>query len=193
MQERLNRFTHCLRLTRSTEVRRKSASNNSSQIPSVSLSLFFLRVSPKARAPATISSLRHFFALLAITCRSSVSLPSLWANTLALGSCLCDNRSKTRQRQAVVLSSIPPYKPPRKPCVLRVLCVSASLLRTFSHHVLAHAKRLEVASPHSSTTCKGETIFYTRSGAFEMFYLTLYPFGCKLFTKKQNYHRKGIK
>ena len=39
----------------------------------------------------------------------------LWANTLALGSCLCDNRSKTRQRQAVVLSSIPPYKPSRKP------------------------------------------------------------------------------
>ena len=39
----------------------------------------------------------------------------LWANTLALGSCLCDNRSKTRQRQAVVLSSIPAYKPSRKP------------------------------------------------------------------------------
>ena len=55
----------------------------------------------------------------------------LWANTLALGSCLCDNRSKTRQRQAVVLLSIPPYKPPRKPCVLCVLCVSASLFRTF--------------------------------------------------------------
>ena len=59
----------------------------------------------------------------------------LWANTLALGSCLCDNRSKTRQRQAVVLSSIPPYKPPRKPCDLCDLCVSASLFRTFSHHV----------------------------------------------------------
>ncbi len=29
---------------------------------------------------------------------------------------------------------------------------SASLLRTFSHHVLVHAKRLEVASPYSSST-----------------------------------------
>ena len=79
------------------------------------------------------------FALLATTCSSSESLPSLGSNTLAFGSCLCDNKSKTRQRQAVVLSSIPPYKPPykppRKPCVLRVLCVSASLFRTFSHHV----------------------------------------------------------
>ena len=71
------------------------------------------------------------FALLAITCSSSESLPSLGSNTLAFGSCLCDNKSKTRQRQAVVLSSIPP----RKPCVLRVHCVSASLFRTFSHHV----------------------------------------------------------
>ena len=97
--------------------------------------LFILRVSPKARAPATISSRRPFFALLAITCRCSLSLPSLGSNTLALGSCLCDNKSKTRQRQAEVLSSIPPYKPPRKPCVLRVLCVSASLFRTSSHHV----------------------------------------------------------
>ena len=72
------------------------------------------------------------FALLATTCSSSLSLPSLGSNTLALGSCLCDNRSKTRQRQAVVLSS----KTPHKPCVLRVLCVSASLLRTSSHHAL---------------------------------------------------------
>ena len=54
----------------------------------------------------------------------------LWANTLALGSCLCVNKSKTRQQQAVVLSSIPP----RKPCVLCVLSVSASLFRNFSHH-----------------------------------------------------------
>ncbi len=73
-------------------------------------------------------------ALLATTCRSSVSLPSLGSNTLALGSCLCDNKSKTRQRQAVVLSSIPP----RKPCVLCVLCVSASLFRTFSDACVMH-------------------------------------------------------
>ena len=99
------------------------------------ITLRVLRVSPKARALATISSLHPFFVLLAITCRSSESLPSLGSNTLALGSCLCDNKSKTRQRQAVVLSSIPPYKPPRKPCDLCVLRVSASLLRTSSHHV----------------------------------------------------------
>ena len=58
----------------------------------------------------------------------------LWANTLALGSCLCDNRSKTRQRQAVVLSSIPPYKPPRKPLrPLRPL----RLCVPFSHSLLS--------------------------------------------------------
>ena len=75
------------------------------------------------------------FRSLAITCRSSESLPSLGSNTLALGSCLCDNKSKTRQRQAVVLSS----HAPRKPCDLCVLRVSASLLRTFSHLARAAA------------------------------------------------------
>ena len=59
----------------------------------------------------------------------------LWANTLALGSCLCDNKSKTRQRQAVVLSSHAPCKP----CDLCVLRVSASLFRTFSHLARAAA------------------------------------------------------
>ena len=69
----------------------------------------------------------------ATTCSSSLSLPSLGSNTLALGSCLYDNRSKTRQRQAVVLSSIPPYKPPRKPLrPLRPL----RLCVPFSHSLL---------------------------------------------------------
>ena len=80
---------------------------------------------------SVVSRLTSHFALLAITCSSSGPLPSLRSNTLALGSCLCDNKSKTRQRQAVVLSQ----KPPRKPCDLCDLRVSASLFRTFSHHV----------------------------------------------------------
>ena len=79
----------------------------------------------------------------------------LWANTLALGSCLCDNRSKTRQRQAVVLSSIPPYKPPRKPRDLCVLRVSASLFRTFSHLARATAPYPTFALLKHATARKG--------------------------------------
>ena len=91
-------------------------------------------------------SASFFFARLDTTCSSSESLPSLGSNTLALGSCLCDNKSKTRQRQAVVLSQ----KPPRKPCDLCVLRVSASLFRTFSHHM--HKLRVS-EPPKNHTTC----------------------------------------
>ncbi len=96
---------------------------------------------------SVVSRLTSHFALLAITCSSSGPLPSLRSNTLALGSCLCDNKSKTRQRQAVVLSQ----KPPRKPCDLRV---SASLFRTFSHHV--HSLRVSY-SPLSPRFAEGHS------------------------------------
>ena len=61
----------------------------------------------------------------------------LWSYTLALGSCLCDNKSKTRQRQAVVLLLMPPRKPPRPPRPLRpfgvqLLCVFAFFVVKFS-------------------------------------------------------------
>ena len=110
-----------------------------------SASLFFARLATTCISSASSASLRPFFARLDTTCSSSESLPSFWSNTLALGSCLCDNKSKTRQRQAVVLSQ----KPPRKPCDLCGLRVSASLFRTFSHHV--HKLRVSEPSLGSNT------------------------------------------
>ena len=86
----------------------------------------------------------------------------LWSYTLALGSCLCDNMSKNRQRQAVVLLLMPP----RKPCDRCDLCVSASLLRTFSHHV--HQLRVSVP-PNLPVSPKATAI------AFKSFHLLLSP------------------
>ena len=78
-----------------------------------------------------------------------------WSNTLALGSCLCDNKSKTRQRQAVVLLLIPPRKPPRPLRPLRpffallaitITCISSASLRQLVHAKSSYGLCLSIAA-----------------------------------------------
>ena len=103
----------------------------------------------------------------------------LWSNTLALGSCLCDNKSKTRQQQAVVLSQNPPRKPPRP---LR-LCVPFS---QFLKRASARPKRQDVASPHFSKTLSvSPYLFFLPVSPKAIARASLYSFS-RLTSKRQN-------
>ena len=128
-----------------------------------------LRVSPKARALATISPLRPFLALLATTCISPEppNLPvSPKATAIAFKSfhlLLSPNTEYGGQGRIVQAIIAPKYSPCLRslfsPCFAEGQSTSdhqpsASLLRTSSHHVyLLNLKLIKSTSFFSYMTC----------------------------------------